>query len=190
MTTRELRKRLLVDFAIITIAFVVAALLVRTGALHALLGLTKGFAALEVFFSGAFFTSAFTTPFSIAVFLEMGADGVPLVPTALLAAVGAVCGDYILFRFVRDRFGEDVLAAFRKAGKGRFKHFLELRLFRFLTFMVGALIIASPLPDELAIAFLGFSRTRTLPFLCISFTFNFLGVLGMLAVGRGIAVSL
>ena len=55
----------------------------------------------------------------------------------------------------------------------RFKHF------RWLTLLAGALLIASPLPDELGIALLGFSKVSTRYFAILSFVFNFLGILGI-----------
>ena len=52
----------------------------------------------------------------------------------------------------------------------------KLRSFRWLTFFAGGFIIASPLPDELGIALLGFSKLKTSLFVPLSFTFNFLGI--------------
>jgi hypothetical protein len=184
MRIKALRKRLLVDFSVILLAVILAVTLEVTGVIHQLLELTKGWALVEAFVSGLLFTSAFTTPFSMAVFFELGADQVPILPTALLGGIGAVCGDYLLFRFVRDRFGEDLLAVFKRVGWGRLKGFFELRLFRFVTFIVAGLIIASPLPDELAVTLLGFSKVKSFPFLLVSFTFNFLGILAILVLGR------
>jgi hypothetical protein len=42
--------------------------------------------------------------------------------------------------------------------------------------ILGALIIASPLPDEFGLALLGLSRTRISILIPVSFIMNFLGV--------------
>lgn len=185
MKARALRQRLFGDLAVIALAVTAVIIFELLGVIHYFLELTKGYGLIESFVSGALFTSAFTTPFSIAVFYELGADKAPLLQTALVGAAGAVCGDYLLFRFIRDRFGEDLLLLIKKAGRARFRGFMEMRLFRYLTFVVAGLIIASPLPDELAVSLLGFSKVKSLPFMVVSFVFNFLGILAILALGRG-----
>src|SRR5262249_43219313 len=50
---------------------------------------------------------------------------------------------------------------------------------RWLSFFVGGLIIASPLPDELGIGLLGVARLRTAWFVLLSYAFNFLGILAI-----------
>jgi hypothetical protein len=53
---------------------------------------------------------------------------------------------------------------------------LELKTFRWFITSIGALIIASPLPDELGLAFLGLSRIPFKLFVPISFVFNVIGI--------------
>ena len=43
--------------------------------------------------------------------------------------------------------------------------------------LTGAIIIASPLPDELGLAMMGLSRVPIAAFIPISYTMNFLGIL-------------
>ena len=52
-----------------------------------------------------------------------------------------------------------------------------LRIFRWLIAFLGALIIASPLPDELGLTMMGFSKIKTSLFIPISFLLNSLGIL-------------
>ena len=53
---------------------------------------------------------------------------------------------------------------------------LKLKLFRRVSFFVGGLIIASPLPDELGISLFGFSKIKMSWFIPLSFIFNFIGI--------------
>ncbi|OGG78335.1 hypothetical protein A3A36_01445 [Candidatus Kaiserbacteria bacterium RIFCSPLOWO2_01_FULL_52_12b] len=53
------------------------------------------------------------------------------------------------------------------------------RLFKWLIPFVGALIIASPLPDEAGLAMMGLSKMKTSVFIPISFALNFLGILAI-----------
>jgi hypothetical protein len=52
-----------------------------------------------------------------------------------------------------------------------------MRVFRAVMPFLGALIIASPLPDELGLVFLGISKLKTRYFLPLSFVLNFFGIL-------------
>lgn len=61
---------------------------------------------------------------------------------------------------------------------------LHLRFFRWFTFFAGGLIITSPLPDELGISLLGFSKMKTLWFIPLSFSFNSIGILMIGAIAK------
>ncbi len=172
------------DIAIITLSVLVAVILVRMEVLTNILTATKGSEMIGSFIAGLFFTSIFTTaPAAVSLGEIAHANSVPL--TALFGALGAVVGDMVIFRFMRDRFSEHLLALVgHKGGIARLKALFRLRLFKWLTFLVGGLIIASPLPDELSISLLGFSKTRLSLFIPLSFTFNFLGILIIGAIAK------
>ena len=50
--------------------------------------------------------------------------------------------------------------------------------------VLGTLVIASPLPDELGVAMLGLAKTDKKSFLIISYLGNFLGILAIGGVAR------
>src|SRR3989344_9133676 len=98
---------ILQDVAIIVLSVLVSALLVQTDALSGFLISTKEVGIWGAFVAGAFFTSIFTTAPAIAALGEISLlQGIFY--TALFGAVGSVLGDLIIFRFVRDRFSENV----------------------------------------------------------------------------------
>ncbi len=79
---------------------------------------------------------------------------------------------------MRNRFTEHLAELVSVKGvRRRFRKIFHLRFFRWLTFLIGGLIIASPLPDELGLTLLGFSKAKTSLFLILSFTFNFIGII-------------
>ncbi|MDO8559745.1 MAG: hypothetical protein Q7S23_01765 [bacterium] len=175
---------LLQDLAIIAFSVAVAVALVKTDLLVRLLTQTRELEFAGSFIAGLFFTSVFTTAPAM-VTLGAIAQVNTLFGTALLGAAGAVVGDLIIFRFFRDHFSEHLASIVRQQGGGRrFKTLFRLRSFRWLTFLVGGLIIASPLPDELGISLLGFSKMRTSWFIPLSFTFNFIGIVVIGIVAR------
>ncbi|HRH26656.1 MAG TPA: hypothetical protein PLZ99_00675 [Parcubacteria group bacterium] len=164
------------DFALIVFSILLAVMLVKTGVLSEILDSIGGGKYIGSFFAGIFFTSFFTTAPAIATLLEISQHN-PIFTTALFGAMGAVLGDLIIFRFIRDRLGEHVAEvvghnSFIKTAKTLFK----LRYFRWFTFLLGGFLIASPLPDELGIGLLGFSRMKSKYFIPVSFVFNFIGI--------------
>lgn len=174
---------LLHDILIIATSITFAVIMVRTGAVAEMLASTGEFQFVGSFFAGLFFTSIFTTAPAIAAFGEI-ARMQAVLPMALFGAAGAVAGDLIIFRFVRDRFSGHLLELFRhqRIGK-RVRVLVRLRLFRWVSLFVAGLIIASPLPDELGIGLFGFSKIRTAWFVPLSFIFNFVGIvlIGLIA---------
>jgi hypothetical protein len=165
------------DFALIFFSVLLAIMLVKTGVLQEILESIGGGKFIGSFVAGIFFTSFFTTAPAIATLLEISQNN-PIFTTALFGAMGAVIGDLIIFRFIRDRLGEHVAEvvghnSFIKTAKTLFK----LRYFRWFTFLLGGFLIASPLPDELGIGLLGFSKMKSKYFIPVSFIFNFIGII-------------
>ncbi len=172
------------DILIIAASIVLAVFLVKTDVLGVILTSTQGVGFLGSFIAGMFFTSVFTTIPAIATFSEI-AQVNSLYSTAFFGAVGAVIGDLVIFRFVQDRFSKHVVELVKQTTiQKRFKALFRLRFFRWFTFLVGGLIIASPLPDELGISLLGFSKMRYSWFIPLSFVFNFIGILIVGEVAR------
>ena len=178
---------ILVDVAVIALSVLVAVLLVQTEVLTNLLAFAGQAEIFGAFVAGMFFTSIFTTAPAIAALGEISIlQGIFY--TALFGAAGSVLGDLIIFRFVRDRFSEHVSEIMTHQSVWRRFHLLfKRRFFRWFTFFVGGFILASPLPDELGIAVLGFSKMRVKYFALLSFAFNFLGILAIGLVARSLA---
>jgi hypothetical protein len=129
---------------------------------------------LVSFFSGIFFTSVFTiAPASIAL---VNVNGVSIMTISFLGALGALCGDLILFFFIRDRFAKDVMDSMKPSVLRHILNTFHLGFMKWISPILGALIIASPLPDEFGLALLGLSRTRISILIPVSFIMNFLGV--------------
>lgn len=179
------RSDLFRDLAIVVISVVVAILLVENGALDGFLNQTEGFIYTTAFIAGFFFTSIFTISLSTVVLGNLMLSG-PIFPIALVAAAGAVIGDFLIFQFMRDRISEDVEELVKTVSHHRVKKVHRLSLSRFLWPLLGALIIASPLPDELGLAILGMNHISNERFVPISYVFNFIGLVIVGLVARAI----
>ncbi|OHA00963.1 MAG: hypothetical protein A3C12_02685 [Candidatus Sungbacteria bacterium RIFCSPHIGHO2_02_FULL_49_20] len=174
------------DAAIIALGIFFVVFLEKSGAVERFLDLTRGFFPLVSFVAGMFFTSIFTTVFATVVFAEIAQDN-SLVLTAVFGGLGAFVGDYIIFRFVRDTLLEDIRGLLQISHADRFAEIFRLQLFRFLAPFFGAVIIASPLPDELGVALLGLSEISTKKFAVFSFLLNATGIVIIGGIARAIA---
>jgi hypothetical protein len=175
-------RRLAEDFLFILCGAVLGIVLVQTGALDRILGLL-GSGPLAAFVSGIFFTSAFTiAPASIA--LASLSSTVPVPVVALFGALGAVMGDLILFFFIRDRFAKDLKDSLKSPVLRSVLRSFHFGFLKWLAPLFGALIIASPLPDELGLALLGLSRTRVILLVPVSFVMNWIGIYGIAYLPR------
>ncbi len=172
-SVKELKR----DGAIIILSLFVAVLLVKSGAILQFVTWTKDAYIIGSFVAGIFFTSAFTLPISTVALVEIAeVSGQPFTVT-FIGALGAVLGDLLLFFFIRDSLGASLKIMLGASRVKRWSSIFHLKLFRYLTPLLGALIIASPLPDELGLAMMGFSRMHIGLLIPISYSMNFLGIL-------------
>ena len=171
------KNNLMRDFGVIILSVFVAIILVKTDVFGKVLTSTKELEVLGSFIAGMFFTSVFTAAPAIVTLGEI-ANANSILLTAFFGGLGAVVGDLIIFRFIKDRLSVHFMEIIGHRGLGRrFKVLLKMKYFRWFTFLVGGLIIASPFPDELGVSILGFSRLRMSWFIPLSFSFNFIGIL-------------
>ncbi|MES2087992.1 MAG: hypothetical protein V4467_03310 [Patescibacteria group bacterium] len=171
------------DISIILLSAVVAYGLVRSGVVSHFLSATEGYKVIGSFIAGIFFTSAFTiAPASVAL-AGLAASG-PMFVVAFWGALGAVFGDLLLFFFIRDVFADDLIKVLRKFWRKHFFASFHLGFLKWLLPVLGGIIIASPLPDELGLALMGVSKTRLIFLIPISFVFNFFGILLLAMIVR------
>lgn len=170
------KKHLLQDILLLVVGIGFAVYITKTGIVGEFVTSFGAASWMGIVLAGIFFTSVFTTPASIALLSEF-AHTTPLPMLAILGGMGAVLGDCIIFFFVKDRVSEDFNYLFSKSKESRFSHIFKRRLFRFFIPFLGALIIASPLPDEIGITMLGMAKIRSRIFFLVSFIMNTIGIL-------------
>lgn len=171
------------DIGIVVLSVAVAVLLVRTGLIDELLAFASGFRLISSFIAGMFFVSVFTVAPAAAVLIELFGTN-SLLGVAFTAGLGGLAGDWLMFRFLRDRAADDLGYLVRHSGFRRLLAVFRLQCFRWLTPLIGALIVASPLPDEIGLAIMGLSGLRTALFLPLSFGLNFIGILALGLITR------
>ncbi|HLD01789.1 MAG TPA: hypothetical protein VJC10_02835 [Patescibacteria group bacterium] len=176
--------KLVRDGVIILLSVCIAILLAKTGTIDAVLHSFNGSFALTAFLAGILFTSVFTTPIGIASFIVLGIDGYNPFVVALVGALGSLLGDSIIYRFVKIDIVDDIEFIEEKSGFKRVLHIFRKKKYRWITPFLGALIIASPLPDELGIGMLAVSKIKFKYFLIVSYVLNFFGILTLVFFGE------
>lgn len=174
------------DLATILLSVLVAIILIKTHVLEDLILSTHRIEFFGSFLAGMFFTSVFTTTPAI-VTLGKIAQVNSILTTAFLGALGAVLGDLLIFKFVRGKLSDHFFELAKQTGVWRkIWKLLKLKYFRWGTFLLGGIILASPFPDELGISLMGLSKMNTKIFMLVSFIFNFVGILIIGVVARSL----
>lgn len=168
-------KQLLHDITFLVIIILVVLYLLQAGVFDLVFDQIKHFGWLGIVLSGIFFTSIFTTLPSLILLGEF-IQTEHILTIAFFGAFGAMIGDYIIFHFVKSRISEDVEYVLTFSRTKRLKEIFKTKLFKFFVPFIGALVIASPLPDELGITMMGLTDMKSKKFLAISFVLNGLGI--------------
>lgn len=173
MRIKKARRELSLDIAFVFLGAVLALALSQFGAIDWLVNIF-GSQIFASFFAGIFFTSVFTVaPSSVALVSIKDAS---IITISTWGALGALCGDLILFFFIKDRFAKDLMSSIRPSVIKRILNSFHLGFMKYLSPFLGALIIASPLPDELGLTLLGISKVRIFVLIPIAFIMNFIGI--------------
>lgn len=166
----------LVDVIFLVVSLGIAIFILETNFAKYFIDSLGQFEYLAIFVAGLCFTSVFTTAPAIAVLAQLSPVN-PWWAMVLIGGLGAVIGDYLIFRFIRDRMADDVEFLVKKSIRHQWSLIFKRRLFRWIGPFIGALIIASPFPDEFGIALMGMTKMKDRVFLPLSFVFNALGIL-------------
>lgn len=138
------------------------------------------------FFAGILFVSTFTVATGAIILLVL-AETLSPIEIGLIAGLGAVVGDFVIFRFVKDDLAREIKVIYNEIdGNHHLKKVLHTKYFGWTFPVIGAIIIASPLPDELGISLMGISKLKTYQFLIISLILNAVGIFLVVSASKAI----
>lgn len=161
-----LRNQLPLVLFIFGIAFVVVVLIIP-GLRDVVFSIAES-GPLGAFVTGILYTVGFTAPLATAMVVDAAHVTSPWT-LALLGGMGAMLYDLLIFAFVRRTTTRPFFEKLRERFFGR-------PAIAWALFAVGALVIASPLPDELGSGLLGLSKMPQKYFVPLSFVLNGLGI--------------
>ncbi len=166
---------LVYDIVIIAAGIAITFFLSRAGVVDEMIVAFTNHTILASFLAGIFFTSTFTiAPASVAI--AHIAEHAPIPQVALWGALGAVVGDLILFLFIKDRFTDDLMSLVKPSTKRHILNSFHVGFMKWISPIIGTIIIASPLPDEFAVSILGMSKIKISLLIPLSFVGNVIGI--------------
>ncbi|MFO0703374.1 MAG: hypothetical protein U0525_01465 [Patescibacteria group bacterium] len=135
------------------------------------------------FIGGVLFISTFTVTPGTALLLLLSESLNPI-EIGIIAGLGAVIGDLTIFQFIRNKALISEIKHFFKYFEGdKITHLVHTKYFSWSLPVLGALIIASPLPDEMGVSLLGISKMKTYQFILLSFLLNSIGIFLIVSAG-------
>lgn len=134
------------------------------------------FGYIGAFFAGALFVSTFTVSIGAVILFILTESLFPL-EIAVFAGLGGVLGDFTIFRLIKDNLTSELESIYDHVdGDHHLQKIFHSKYFSWTLPVIGAIIIASPFPDEIGVSLMGISKMKTYQFLIISFLLNTTGI--------------
>jgi hypothetical protein len=141
---------------------------------------------IGAFVAGFFFVLTYTVVPASFVIFELAKYNNPI-EIALIAAAGSMIGDYVIFRFLRDKVLEELMPYFSKLGSNnKLQTVYQTPYFAWLLPLSGAFVIASPLPDEVGVGLIGASKMKNRHFLLLAYLLNVVGIFFLVLLARSV----
>jgi hypothetical protein len=164
------------NLTILFFGIVLAIILSQVESFHSFLLHLNGLGYLGAFIAGILFVSTFTVATSALVLLTL-AEVLSPIEIALIAGLGAVVGDLLIFHLIKDSLFDEIKYIYNKIDhKNNLKKLFHSKYFNWMLPIIGAIIIASPLPDEVGVSLMGLSKLSTPKFIFISYILNSIGL--------------
>lgn len=141
------------------------------------------FGYIGAFFAGILFVSVFTvTPASVVLFYL--ADSLNPFGIAIAAGLGGMVGDYLILKYLKDKVFEELKPIFMNHGGKPIRKLFKTPYFAWTIPFIGAVIIASPFPDEVGLGLMGLSKIKTWQFLGLLFLLDMIGIFIIITAAR------
>lgn len=164
------------NLTFLLISIIIAFFFAHYEPFHAFLLNLGSLGYLGAFLAGILFVSTFTVATGAIILLVL-AESLSPIEIGLIAGLGGVVGDFVIFRFIKDNLSQEITDIYNHIdGNHHIQRIFHTKYFSWTLPVMGAVIIASPLPDEVGVSLMGISKMKTYQFLIISFLLNALGI--------------
>lgn len=172
------------NLSIVGLSLLLAMYLLQNQLFHDMLVHLGGWGYLGAFIAGAMFVSTFTVSIGTVVLFILADNHLSALEIGTFAALGAVAADYLIFQSIRSQgVLQEIRTIYFFFGGNKLTRLLHTKYFSWTLPVVGAIIIATPLPDEVGVSLLGISHMRPLHFILLSFVLNFIGIFVVVSAG-------
>ncbi|OGH16864.1 MAG: hypothetical protein A3C22_02330 [Candidatus Levybacteria bacterium RIFCSPHIGHO2_02_FULL_37_10] len=130
---------------------------------------------LGSFIAGILYVSASTAALGILMLSDL-TKTLPPLEIAIIAGIGGAVADFVLFRFFKGDLIKEITPIYNRLGGRHFTRLMYHKYFRWSLPIVGAIIIASPFPDELGISLMGLTKIKNYQFILLSLALDITGV--------------
>lgn len=171
------------NLTFLTLSLAIAYFVFQVESLHTFLLHLGTFGYLGAFIAGMLFVSTFTIAIGTVILLVL-AETYSALEIGIIAGLGAVVGDLVIFRIVRDNLLDEITEIYNKMGGPDLAKLFHTSYFSWVFPVFGAIVITSPLPDELGVSLMGISKMKTYQFVILSFILNAFGIFLTIAASR------
>lgn len=179
------RKRILRDILIICFSILIAVYIQASFLSDLLVRFFSSFYFIpSAFIMGFLFSVTFTTAISSSVFILLSqATHNPLL-VAVIGGLGSIAANAIVYKFFKEEIIDDIKFIEKKYARNIAYKILHSKVVIGLTPYLGALLLASPLPDELGILILAGTKFKYSHFLLLSFLLHTGGIFMIIEFSR------
>lgn len=138
-----------------------------------------------IFLAGALYTYSFSGAFAFGMILFINTPEANLNPlfASILGGIGGGLSDLLIFRFIKDNLTDEIQNFMHEKYIYAFRSKLHNRLKSTINPLIGFLMIASPLPDEIGLTFLSSLKSLNKYYLfLICIILNSLGIYTILQI--------
>lgn len=172
---RKKKKLTYIHLKIAFLSLVVVLILSQTALVKEFFLLLNLMGFFGAFLAGMLYVSAFTASAGFLALVLLAQEHNPILIT-LVASLGGLLSDIIIFNFIRDDLKEEILDLYHRVGGRVLTKIFRYKPISWTLPVIGAIILASPFPDEIGILLLGISKTSKLKFIILSYILNVIGI--------------
>lgn len=163
------------NLTLIFISILLAVFLSKYNFFNQFLFGTRNIPLAGSFIAGALYVCSFTAAFGVLMLADLSKKISPI-EIALLAGLGGTVADFLIFRFLKNNLLSEITSIYNKLGGRYLTKLIYNRFLKWSLPIIGAIIIASPFPDELGISLMGLTNIKNYKFILLCLALNATGI--------------
>jgi hypothetical protein len=173
-------------FILLALTFVIAYLILQIGDLSSFRNFVTSLGYFGAFIAGIMYAYSFTAAPGTAILILLAAKQNILI-TGIVAGIGALLGDLVIFKFLKHSFADEIERLSKESFFRKIAEKLPRIVDKYIVPVIAGIIIASPLPDEIGVSMLACCRIISVRvFMILSYVLNTAGIFVVLIIGANL----